>query len=218
MSVRAQSRTLIYFLLLSSIGFSQKKAIKKFTTENNKIIIDTEGLDDFVLENSNSNFVEVILYAENPNKQHILIDTKTYETSIQFKLPIPLEKEIIFRKFITERLKRAKATIKIPANKEVTILGENINVASKSYHGNLRIFLENGIVKLDTVQQNVELKLFSGNVFATTKKTNFNIVSNLGKISVDAILYQKEYKKTVSDTSKELAITSIRGNIFINLI
>lgn len=218
MPVRGQSRTLIYFLLLSFISFSQKKAIKKFTTENNKIIIATEGLDDFILENSNSNFVKVILYAENPNQQHILIETKTYETNIAFKLPIPIEKEIIFRKFITERLKRAKATIKIPKNKEVTILGQTINVASKSYKGNLRIFIENGIVKLDTVQQNLELKLFSGNVFADIKKTNLNILSNIGKIKMDSILHQKKYEKIVDSSSKEIFINTIRGNIYLSSI
>lgn len=205
------------FLLISFVGFSQKKAVKNFTAESNKVIIDTEGLDDFVLENSTSNFIEVILYAENPNKQHILIDTKTYETNIAFKLPIPLEKEIIFRKFITERLERAKAVIRIPINKQVIIFGDNIDVMSKSCKNNLEIYLENGIVKFNGVHGNVLLKLYSGNVYASLKKSTINIVSNYGTIKVDEETYQKKYANSLKTHTLNFTANSLKANFFIDV-
>ena len=51
------------FFLMSSGAFSQKKIIKKFTTNTKEIAIFTKGLDDLVLENSTSEFIEILLYA-----------------------------------------------------------------------------------------------------------------------------------------------------------
>ncbi|TXD46296.1 hypothetical protein [Polaribacter sp. IC073] len=208
-------RFLICFLFVSFLVFSQKKATKKFTTTAKTISISTEGLDDFVLENSDSKFVEIFLYAENPNKQHILVEEKNGQTEIKFKIPVFKNEDEIFRKYITKRLKRATATIKLPKNREVFIFGENINVTAKSYEGDLRVFIENGIVRLDTIQQNLALKVFSGNIFGTLKNTNLKVVSNLGKIMVDGVLYQKKHQENDILATKEVSITTIKGNIFL---
>ncbi|WP_299015590.1 hypothetical protein [uncultured Polaribacter sp.] len=202
---------------LSIKSYAQKKVTKSFTTESNKIFINTEGLDNVVLENAETNFLEVILYAENPTQQHIVINQKSYETSINFKLPVVLEKEIIFRKFITERLQRAKAIIRIPENKQVIVYGDNIDVTSKSCKNHLEIYLENGIVKLNHVQANVLLKLYSGNVYASLKNTNVAITSKKGTIEIDKILYTQTFKKQVKDSQTQFAIYSIKANAFINL-
>ena len=66
----------LFFLCFSMVLFSQKKVLKKFTTTAKKLYIFTEGLDDFVLENSDSEFIEIFLQAENPNKQHIIVEEK----------------------------------------------------------------------------------------------------------------------------------------------
>ena len=59
----------------------------------------------------------------------------------------------VFRKFITKRLQRASAIIKIPKNKAVIIFGEEINIAAKSYGGPMDIYIEKGLIKLDTIQK-----------------------------------------------------------------
>lgn len=215
MFVLTFQKTLFFFLLISFASFSQKKAIKNFTVTTKQISISTDGLDDFVLKNSETNFVEVFLYAENPNKQHIIVEEKSTETEIKFKIPVFKNEEEIFRKYITKRLKRATATIKIPNNTNVSIFGRNINIASKSYNGNLRIFIENGIVKLDTIQQNLELKVYAGNITGTLKKTSLKAVSKFGKIKIDGISHQKEYEEKETLTAKEIDITTIKGNIFL---
>lgn len=215
MFVLTFQKTLFFFLLISFASFSQKKAIKNFTVTTKQISISTDGLDDFVLKNSETNFVEVFLYAENPNKQHIIVEEKSTETEIKFKIPVFKNEEEIFRKYITKRLKRATATIKVPNNTNVSIFGRNINIASKSYNGNLRIFIENGIVKLDTIQQNLELKVYAGNITGTLKKTSLKAVSKFGKIKIDGISHQKEYEEKETLTAKEIDITTIKGNIFL---
>ena len=184
------------FFLMSSGAFSQKKIIKKFTTNTKEIAIFTKGLDDLVLENSTSEFIEILLYAEDPNKQHIVIEEKSTKTDIKFKIPVFKSEDAVFRKYITKRLKRASVTIKIPKNKEISIFGEHINVSSKSYNGNLNVLIEKGIVKLDTIQQNVVLKMYEGNLFGVLKQSNLTIASKIGKIKIDAVFYKKNIKKT----------------------
>ncbi len=203
------------FFLMSSGAFSQKKIIKKFTTNTKEIAIFTKGLDDLVLENSTSEFIEILLYAEDPNKQHIVIEEKSTKTDIKFKIPVFKSEDAVFRKYITKRLKRASVTIKIPKNKEVSIFGEHINISSKSYNGNLNVLIEKGIVKLDTIQQNLVLKMYEGNLFGVLKKSNLTIASKIGKIKIDAVFYKKKYKENRTDTSKEIAITTLKGNIFL---
>ena len=203
------------FFLMSSGAFSQKKIIKKFTTNTKEIAIFTKGLDALILENSTSEFIEILLFAEDPNKQHIVIEEKSTETGIKFKIPVFKSEDAVFRKFITKRLKRASVTIKIPKNKEVSIFGEHINISSKSYNGNLNVLIEKGIVKLDTIQQNLVLKMYEGNLFGVLKKSNLTIASKIGKIKIDVVFYKKKYKENRTDTSKEIAITTLKGNIFL---
>ena len=203
------------FFLMSSGAFSQKKIIKKFTTNTKEIAIFTKGLDDLVLENSTSEFIEILLYAEDPNKQHIVIEEKSTKTDIKFKIPVFKSEDAVFRKYITKRLKRASVTIKIPKNKEVSIFGEHINISSKSYNGNLNVLIEKGIVKLDTIQQNLVLKMYEGNLFGVLKQSNLTIASKIGKIKIDAVFYKKKYKENRMDTNKEVSITTLKGNIFL---
>ena len=156
-----------------------------------------------------------MLYAEDPNKQHIVIEEKSIKTEIKFKIPVFKSEDAVFRKYITKRLKRASVTIKIPKNKEVSIFGEHINIASKSYNGNLNVLIEKGIVKLDTIQQNLALKMYEGNLFGVLKKSNLTIASKIGKIKIDAVFYKKKYEENRTYTSKEIAITTLKGNIFL---
>ena len=208
-------KTLSFFFLISSSTFSQKIITKKLTSTTKEIAIFTKGLDDLVLENSTSEFIEILLYAEDPNKQHIVIEEKSTKTEIKFKIPVFKSEEAVFRKYITKRLKRASVIIKIPKNKEVSIFGEHINISSKSYNGNLNVFIEKGIVKLDTIQQNVVLKMYEGNLFGVLKQSNLTVVSKIGKIKINSIFYKKIYEENREDSSKETSITTFKGNIFL---
>jgi hypothetical protein len=63
-----------FFYVFRWFFFLKKKTLKKFTTTAKKLQIFTQGLDDFVLENLDSYFIEIFLQAENPNKPPIIID------------------------------------------------------------------------------------------------------------------------------------------------
>ena len=81
-----KNNLIILFLVFSSAVLSQKKVIKKIETQCSEIEISTIGLDDFVLENSTSGFIEITLFAENPHEQHILFDVKNDFLQVEFKM------------------------------------------------------------------------------------------------------------------------------------
>ena len=207
---------LLIFLLISTISFSQKKINKKFQPLANDINIYTNGLDDIILENSNSNFVEVYLEAESYDNQIIKIEETNSELNINFHFEGAETREVIFRKYITKRLQRASVIVKIPKGKKVIVFGENIDIESKNLKNELGIYIENGIVKLNVIQLNTILKLYSGNIYASTRNINLDLKSNTGKIKVDSIFYLRKYKKKSRTTKNLFSITSIKGNIFLN--
>ncbi|MGY0407099.1 MAG: hypothetical protein ACWIPJ_01890 [Polaribacter sp.] len=206
--------TIPVFLLISTFIFTQRIASKKFESVATEISISTDGLDDFVLENATSNFIEVYLYAENAAEKHIILEETATLVNLQFNIPFLQTKENVFRKFITKRLQRASAVIKVPKNIKVAIFGDNINITSKNFDGNLRIFIEKGIVKLNTIQQNVTLKMYAGNVYGEALNANVNLISNIGKIKIDDHYFQKKYTKKNGLSSQKIKITTIKGNIF----
>ena len=210
-----KSTVCLFLLCFSTTVFCQKKVDKILETSQKEIEISTVGLDDFVIENSNSKFLEVILFAENMHEQEIIISEENNKVSIKFQLDSLLIEEAVFRKFITKRLQRAYGIVKITKGKNLTIYGENHSIESKNFWGDLTIYIEKGIVKLNTIQSNTIVKMYAGTIFATAKNKNINLHSNIGNITVDEVLHQKDFKKIVSDTGKSLSINTIKGIIFV---
>ncbi|MFK8061154.1 MAG: hypothetical protein AB8B78_13830 [Polaribacter sp.] len=206
---------LTFFLISSFMGFTQKKVIKKIETAAKEINIYTAGLDNIILENSETNFLEVTLVAESYDNQIIKLENNKNFVDIKFELEGVEIREVVFRKFITKRLQRATAIVKIPLGKTIIVFGENVDIESKSLKNDLAIYIENGIVKLNKIKANTILKLYSGNVYASIKKTNIDVSSKDGKIKVDTILHQKKYLNKNIEFKKELKITSLRANIFL---
>ena len=124
--------------------------------------------------------------------------------------------ETVFRKFITKRLQRAYVIVKIPKNKKTTMLGDIIDIESKSYQGNLVVFIEKGNIKLNTVKETTQIKLYSGNVYASLKNTNIDVVSNIGNIKVDTLLKGKRYQKKIDNVKKSFIVNTIKGNVFLS--
>ena len=208
-------KLILFFFLISIVSFSQKKVIKKFETQSKEIEILTNGLDDFILENSTSGFVEIILFAENPDEQHILVNSENNVLLVEFKITEIQPEETVFRKFITKRLHRASAIVKVPKGIKTTIFGDNINIESKDFEEGLSIFIENGIIKLNQIKENTQVKLYSGNVSGILRNTNVDVNSKLGKIKIDEDFYEKTYQINSKINQQKLGITTIKANIFL---
>ena len=206
---------LLLLISLTTVMFSQKKVMKKLQTNAAEITVYTKGLDNIILENSSTEFIEVILEAKSYDEQLIKITADDKTVAINFDFEGTETREVIFRKFITKRLQRATAIVKIPKGKKVYIFGENVDVESKSLQNDLAVYLDNGIVKLNTVKANLILKLYSGNVYANLINTNYKVFSKSGKIMVDGVQKEKEYAKVVNTSQEETTINSLKANIFL---
>lgn len=202
-------------ICFTSVMFSQKKVMKKLQTNAAEITLYTKGLDNIILENSSTEFIEVILEAKSYDEQLIKITEDDKTVAVNFNFEGTETREVIFRKFITKRLQRATAIVKIPKGKKVYVFGENVDVESKSLRNDLAVYIDNGIVKLNTIKANLLLKLYSGNVYANLKNSNFKVFSKSGKIIVDGIQRAKEYEKVANKSQEKTAITSLKANIFL---
>lgn len=192
--------------------FSQQQSFHSLSSEAIAIEIDTDGLDTITLLTSNNETIAVQLLDENPNTHYVTVDDTGTIVKIAFKLDF-IPQETVFRKFITKRLYRASAVVKLPKNKNITLHGKTIEIHSKNYQGNLTIYIDKGVVSLNEVQQNVVLKLFQGNVFATVVNSTIHIKSTNGNIVVNEKIYPKEYKKEAITSTKIVSISSIHANI-----
>lgn len=210
-------KQLICMLLLfvSCESFSQQMVMKSFYSDAQEIEVLTEGLDEIKIVNSKNKEIEITLFDENLNAHYILIDDETPILKIGFKLHF-FKNETIFRKFITNRLNRASVVLKLPKNKNLTLNGTNIDIVSKNYQGNLKIYIDKGFVNLNQIQQNAILKLFKGNVFAKTLNSNIDIQSNNGKIVVNNTQFQKKYQKQEIKKTKTFELISINANIVLS--
>jgi len=202
-------------ICFTSVMFSQKKVMKKLQTNAAEITVYTKGLDNIILENSFTEFIEVVLEVKSYDEQLIKITADDKTVAVNFNFEGTETREVIFRKFITRRLQRATAIVKIPKGKKVYIFGENVDVESKSLRNDLAVYIDNGIVKLNTIKANLLLKLYSGNVYANLKNSNFKVFSKSGKITVDGIQREKEYEKVANTSQEKTAITSLKANIFL---
>jgi hypothetical protein len=206
---------IILICLVSKVTLSQNKLLKKFETQLKEIEISTQGLDDVVIENSTSKFIEIYLITENIGQQNIVYKELSNQVKIQFEIPNNKQEDKIFRKFITKGLFRANAIIKVPKNKLITFFGDEINLESKSYKGDLKIFIESGILKLHKIYANLEVKMYSGNLYATLNKGMIDVVSKNGKIKVNNVLVEEIDQRQEVELDKKISIHSLNANIFL---
>jgi hypothetical protein len=187
---------------------------KKVEVLTNEIEFSTEGLDEIKLSSSEGDWLEVNVFEESPNANAVTLQFKSDFVSVSFKPQFNQESEV-FRKFITKRLNRAYAEVKVPKNKLIRVLGTNVDVITNNYEGDLEIYIDKGLVNLNQVKGNVEAKLFQGNVYAGVKNTKINVVSNNGKILVNGKKHQKSYNNQPSNTTKKFTLTSINANVVL---
>lgn len=201
--------------LLSTHLQAQQTIIKQFQTKQQYISINTEGLDEITILNTNNNTVEITLLDENAKQHLIYTDEAAHELTIGFSLFFSEDNNGVFRKFITQRLNRASVVIKLPKNKDISVFGSNIDVISKNYNGNLQVFIDKGHVDLHSIQQKATVKLFQGNVYGKISDGGISIITTKGTIKVDDESFLKTYQKKQTNTTKIFELNSINANVFI---
>lgn len=208
----------LLFALSVQVLFCQEKIIQKRIMLAHELEVITYGLDDIVIENSEDDKLEVFLLDENPHAHNILFKKEGEVLTITFELHISTLKNEVFRKYITRRLERARVIIKVPKNKHISVHGETIGVNSKSYAGDLSIYIERGNIQLNTIVGNTSVHLFQGNVFAqTTLRSKLSLTTNKGAILINDEKKASPFLKENSSAPNTLTINSIHANINIEL-
>lgn len=207
---------LIFFVFTSLLLFSQEKLIKKRSVQSEVIEIITNGLDDLVIENSINNELEIILLDENPNTHTILFTEKNEVLEVGFKLNFKSIHKEVFRKYITKRVERARVVIKVPKNKKLIVHGKAIGITSKSYKGDLSIFIEKGNIKLNKVLGNTQITLFLGNVYAQLNKNmSLDIETTKGEIVLNTRRIINQYYKKKEISGFNFKVKSINANVIL---
>ena len=207
---------LIFFVFTSLLLFSQEKLIKKRSVQSEVIEIITNGLDDLVIENSINDELEIILLDENPNTHAILFIEKNEVLEVGFKLNFKSIHKEVFRKYITKRIERARVVIKVPKSKRLIIHGKTIGITSKSYKGDLSIFIEKGNIKLNKVLGNTQTTLFLGNVYAQlNKNTSLDIETTKGEIVLNSRRIINQYYKKKEISGFNFKVKSINANVIL---
>jgi len=205
----------LLFLVSSQLLFSQEKVVQRRSMTAHELEVLTYGLDDIVIESSENNELEVILFDENPHTHNILFNEKGEILKVSFELKIPPLQDEVFRKYITRRLERARVVIKVPKNKHITVHGKTIGVTSKSYLGDLDVYIERGNVKLNTILGNSKVYLFQGNVFADTFKADLSLTTTKGVILVNDEKKVSPFQGQYPPSLKSFTVNSIHANITV---
>ena len=205
----------IFYIILffSFSGFSQQKLIKTVDFTVDEISILSFGLDHIRIVNSDTNQIEIELQDVNAKDYQIIVNEANSLFKISFKKVVFEGETKVFRKFITKRISKLNAVLKVPKNKKISIFGKHVDVYSKSYNGDLKIYVDKGDIQLAEIKQHTEVRLFDGNVSATVSKTNIDVTSNKGTILINNKIYTKKYQHKESINKKSLAIKSINANI-----
>ena len=205
----------IFYIVLffSFSGFSQQKLIKTVDDTVDEISILSFELDYVRIVNSETDQIEIELQDVNAKDYQIIVNEATSLFKISFKKDVLEGETKVFRKFITKRISKVNVVLKIPRNKKITIFGKHVDVYSKSYKGDLKIYIDKGDIQLNEIKQNAEIRMFDGNVSAKVYDTNIDVISNNGTILINGNNYTKNYKSETLNSNKIVKIFSINANI-----
>lgn len=210
-----KTKILIAFLLYSNTLFLQDKMKRSQLLNTDVLEVVTIGLDDVEIKNTEEKFIEVLLVDNTPSNPVINIVDENGVTKINFKEEEEYDEyeSEVFRKFITKRLHRARAVIKIPKNKEVIIYGETIGIHSEKYEGDIRIYIDRGNIQLGNFKGNATIKLFIGNVVLHTSNSNLNLTTTKGRILINEEEKTSPFVKDTPSFLRNITVNSIHANI-----
>ncbi len=206
--------TLVIVLVSQCTIISQNSSSKSFTSLSNEIEINVRALDEVKIQNSNTEEIEVHVFSQ--SEEIYTITIKEFESLLKIDFEKSSFSDTVFRKYITKRINRATTLIKIPKGKNITIIGDNVDVISEDYEGDLNIYIEKGYVDLHTIQQGLNLKLYQGNVYFSSMEANLNITTTTGKIEYNNRPVFSPYHVNKKSYKKQITVSSIKANIFAN--
>lgn len=208
-----------FLILLFFIPFgllAQQKIIKTVKSDAPYVEVKTDGIDNLVIQESDSDELEMIIsdadgmgVIENfsCNDFNCVLSIKT-----ELKIDNPQTNKI--NQFPLAAPTNVTAVVKIPRNKKVTVFGETIDIQTEGYQGVLRILIDKGNVRIKGIKGITEVDLFTGTVFANVNENALDIRTRKGSISLNKETQKSPFKKKIKKAHK-LIVKSINANVVL---
>ena len=207
---------LVFFLTLSMHLLAQQKIIKTVESDSPYVEIKTDGIDNLVIQESDSDELEMIILDADGlgviesfscNDFNCVLSIKT-----ELKIANPQTNKI--NQFPLAPPSNVSAVVKIPKDKKVTVFGETIDIQTQGYEGILRILIDKGNVRIKGIKGITEIDLFAGTVFAAIQEHEVDIKTRKGTITLNDKIQKSPYKKKHKKTHK-LIVKSINANVVL---
>jgi len=211
-------RSLLSCILILTISscFAQQKIVKTVESDAPYVEIKTDGIDNLVIEESESDQLEMIISDADGlgvledfscNDYNCVLSIKT-----QLKIDNPNTNKI--NQFPIPPPSNVSAVVKIPKSKKVTVFGEMIDIQTEGYDGILRILIDKGNVRIKGVKGITEVDLFAGTVFAAVDQNALDIKTRKGRITLNQELQKSPFRKKTKKAHK-LVVKSINANVVL---
>lgn len=195
---------------------AQRKITKKVESKAPYVEIRTDGIDNLVVEESDSNELEMII--SDADGLGVIEDFSCNDyncvLSIKTELQIDNPQTNKINQFSLAPPSNVSAVVKIPKDKKVTVFGETIDIQTEGYDGVLRILIDKGNVRIKDIKGITEVELFTGTVFATINNNTLNIKTRKGTITLNEKVQKSPYKKKVKEAHKFI-VKSINANVVL---
>ena len=203
--------------------FSQKHIEKSISSEAEQVILEFNVIDQIQLFNSQDD-TNFLVLAEGKTDFPIF-SIKEVNGVVYVK-----ENEIIAEpetdglgKVCIPEPNFTSYQIYIPKGKDVYVSFIEGNFYADDFRGDLNLIVENGIIKLNHINDSVKARLNSGSIFVQNIENAFvDAETSLGSLIADSSLKgfsedEKHLVEKIGNASKKLLIRTILANIYLNV-
>lgn len=219
---KPQTKGLI-FLILLFFGwncFAQKIIKKSIKTNAATVIIEFNMIDQFELFCSNSTD-EVVVISQNEKNQSptVILEEKNEVLFIKSFEHATVKEAFEIDKLCTIQPMYSSFKISIPKNKNIQVIYAQGNFMTENFTGNLKLKLQDGMVKIGKYEGNVAVTLHNGQVICDAiQDTELDVNASIGKVIANfelnnALQNEHELKGVFGRKLNSLAIETILANI-----
>lgn len=206
----------IKLILCTLSGYAQNTFSKKIVSNALQYEVKLQGIDFATIENSLNNEFEIVINDKNGlvTKNNISCSENYCLAEIQATQNIdnPLTNKI--NQFTQQPPTNVSVKLKIPRQKQVILSSKIIDIASKSFEGDLKIFIEKGMITSDNIKGSSLIEFSSGSFYGYIDDHAIDIYTRRGKVMIDDRQVKAVYKKE-GNSSKKLAIRTTNGVIHL---
>lgn len=211
-------KQLVIFLFLLSIAsktIAQQKFVKTFKVSATTIEIDTKGVDAIEFLTSDTEAITVELVGYDAEIHHFNASTQAGLLKITVDYAIALGYNTKTEKYCVVPPNNVTAVVHIPKGKQVRVFGDQLDISSSSFQGDLEIAITKGNIYLNLEHTSAIVRLFSGNVFALIGDRGLAIETRNGEITLDGATVQNPYN-TPNGMEEQLKLISVHANVVLS--